>query len=450
MSKQNLSRIILTIVIAINLLVATNALLHNPFIGYDAGFHLDYVSVAAVHLPTKLDSAEYYSPPLPYFLPSLLFQLCKSDTITCKYIAGKFAQGINLILSIVITIFLIKIAELIRPQNQHFKIATLLFFGLFTVYYKTFSQVRGEPYLAFFEVLSIYLVLKLGRTPETITLKDGVLLGISLGGLGLSRQWGFLLFPAIICIALLILIQNKTLGLKYGGTILLSFFIAFITCGWFYIYLNHTYGSFTAFEIQPRPFSFSNQPVSFYRSMGIKNLLLFRSPTRGRFDNQFIPIFYSDTWGDYWCYLTCVREVKPLGYHSNRMRINPYLGKVNFAALLPSFILTVGMVLGLRSLIHSLRSRTLSFESQAFAFLFLVVLISLSGYLWFVIKYPLLPRGTTIKATYMIQIFMALPFLAANFLENIRVTKPWIYRICITLILIVFVHNLPAMITRYW
>jgi len=453
MSTQNLNRIILTIACFINLLVATNAFLHNPSVGYDSKEHLNYISVVAVHLPTKSESGEYYSPPLPYFLPSLIFQLCKSGTIACRYIAGKFAQGINLILSIGITTLLIKLAELIKPKNQHFKIATLLIFGLFTVYYKTFSQVRGEPYLAFFEVLSIYLVLKLVRTPETLTLKDGVFLGICLGGLGLSRQWGFLLFPAIVCIALLTFVENKTFGFKYGETILLSFFIAFITCGWFYIYLNHTYGSFTAFNIKPRTFSFSNQPVSFYRSTGIENLLLFRSPTRRAFDDQFIPIFYSDTWGDYWCYFTCVREMQlsgHIGYTTNKTDISPYLGRVNLVSLLPSFIVTAGMILGLRSLIQSLSSKSLSFESQAFAFLFLIVLISLIGYLWFLIKYPLLPREATIKATYMIQIFTVLPCLAANFLENIRITKPWIYRICITLILVVFVHNLPAMITRYW
>jgi len=450
MSTQNLNRIILTIAYVINLLVAINTSLHNPFMGYDADEHLDYMSVVAFHLPTETDSGEYYSPPLPYFLPSLIFQLCQSDTIACRHMAGKFAQGINLVLSIIITIFLIKIAELIKPQNQYFKIATLFVLGLFTVYYKTFSQVRGEPYLAFFEVLSIYLVLKLGRTPDVIRGRDGIFLGICLGGLGLSRQWGFLLFPAIPCLVLLRLIQNKTLGLKYGGTILLSFFIAFLGCSWFYFHLNHTYGSFTAFNVAPKTFSFSNQPASFYRSTGLGNLLLFRSPTRNTFDNQVVPIFYSDTWGDYWCFFTCVRNDESLGYNSNHISISPYLGRVNFASILPSLILTVGMILGLSSLIRSLHPKTLSFESQAFAFLFLIVFISLAGYLWFLIKYPYLPRGQTIKATYMIQIFMALPFLAANVLEKIRVTKPQIYQICILLILVVFVHNLPAMITRHW
>ena len=76
MGAQNLNRIILAIACIINALVAVNAALHNPFIGYDADNHLDYVSVLAEHLPNQSDSLEYYSPPLPYFLPSLIFQLC--------------------------------------------------------------------------------------------------------------------------------------------------------------------------------------------------------------------------------------------------------------------------------------------------------------------------------------------------------------------------------------
>lgn len=449
MRERNLNRIILAIACIINVLVAVNAALHNPFIGYDADNHLDYVSVLAEHLPNQSDSLEYYSPPLPYFLPSRIFQLCESNTVTCKYVAGKFAQGINLLLSIVITVFLIKIADLIRPKDQHFKIATLLMFGLLTVYYKTFSQVRGEPYVAFFEVVSIYLVLKLAQTPEVVTLKDGILPGICLGGLCLSRQFGFLLFPAIGCLAVLIVIRKKTLGLKYGGVILFSFFVAFITCSWFYFHLNRTYGSFTPYAIRPRAFSFSNQPLSFYRNTGIGNFSLFRSPTRKTFNNELIPIFYSETWGDYWGYFVFRRE-GILEYKSNQAAINPYLGNVNLVSLIPSFIFAIGMIFGLRSLMQSLNSTNSSFESRAFSFFVLIVLISLAGYLWYLLRYTMIPKGATIKATYMIQIFMVLPFLAASFLEKIRETNSRLYFLCLASALAVFVHNLPAMITHYW
>ena len=449
MGEQNLNRVILAIACIINALVAVNAAFHNPFIGYDADNHLDYVSVLADHLPTKSDSLEYYSPPLPYFLPSLIFQLCESNTITCKYVAGKFAQGINLLLSIVITVFLIKIADLIRPKDQHFKIATLLMFGLLTVYYKTFSQVRGEPYVAFFEIVSIYFVLKLTQTPEAVTLKDGILPGICLGGLCLSRQFGLLLVPAIGCLAVLIVVRKKTLGLKYGGVLLFSFFVAFITCSWFYFHLNRTYGSFTSYAIRPRTFSFSNQPLSFYRNTGIGNLSLFRSPTRKTFNNELIPIFYSETWGDYWGYFVFRRE-GILEYKSNQAAINPYLGRVNLASLIPSLIFAGGMIFGIGSLQRSLSFTSSSFESRAFSFFVLIVLISLAGYLWYLLTYTMIPKGATIKATYMIQIFMVLPFLAASFLEKLRAINPRLYSLSLALILAVFLHNLPALITQYW
>ena len=183
MSQPSLNRIILTIGCVINLLVAVNTFLHNPFIGYDlvGPFRLRDGGGCPSAKPIRL--GEYYSPPLPYFLPSLIFQLCKSDTITCKFIAGKFAQGINLIFSIGITVFLLKIAELIRPKNQPFKIATLLIFALFTVYYKTFSQVRGEPYLAFFEGVAIDLALKLAGCQKPYPLRIASSLGSVLVGL---------------------------------------------------------------------------------------------------------------------------------------------------------------------------------------------------------------------------------------------------------------------------
>ena len=110
MSTKVLQRIILLLAIVINLLVAVNAVFHNPFIGYDSDAHLDYLTVAADHLPTKSDSLEYYSPPLPYYLPSVVYYLCNRDEISCKYMAGKFAQGINLLLSILLTVFLLKTA----------------------------------------------------------------------------------------------------------------------------------------------------------------------------------------------------------------------------------------------------------------------------------------------------------------------------------------------------
>ena len=58
-------------------LLLANALLHDPTSGYDANDHQNYVESLASHwrLPTKAESGQYYSPPLPYILPALLTAL---------------------------------------------------------------------------------------------------------------------------------------------------------------------------------------------------------------------------------------------------------------------------------------------------------------------------------------------------------------------------------------
>ena len=442
--------IVITLAVFINLIVAFNAVLHDPFVGYDADGHLDYMVTMALHLPTEAESGEYFSPPLPYFLPSLAFQACELDTITCKFIAGKLAQFINLLLSIFVTILLIKINDLASPGNRYLQISTLILLATLTVYYKTFTQVRGEPYLCFFATASIYFGMKLvfagNSSPKPL---DVLYLGVTLGGLALSRQWGFLLFLAYIWVALIILINNKKAGGRFSKSILLAFSIAFAVSSWFYFGLYHRFGSFTPFSTEARSFSFSNQPISFYRNLGISSFLLFRTPTRTTFDNQFIPLFYSDTWGDYWGYFTFIRG-DPLYRHlGNKAEITPYLGRVNAVSILPSLIFAVSMVMGLIYTIKSLTKKSGNVESILVVLLFLMVSISLIGYLWFLIKYPL-PRGLTIKATYMIQIYLALALLGGILLEKIRLQKHFLYKVILGLLAVVIAHNLPAMITRYW
>ena len=103
----------------------------------------------------------------------------------------------------------------------------------------------------------------------------------------------------------------------------------------------------TTFNRKAQNFSFSNLPASFYRNTGLGNFLLFKSPTRKTFDNQFFPIFYSETWGDYWGYFVFVREKTLFGKAGNQSEITPYLGHVNLASVFPSLLMLGGLLLGL-------------------------------------------------------------------------------------------------------
>jgi len=261
----------LVLAIAINFLVGINNLIHDPNIGYDSDAHLDYAATLLNHFPTKADTYEFFSPPLPYVIPAIAYKICEIRTRgsgNCSFIAGRLAQLVNFLFSIGITLLFLKIAEAIKPNNDYFKISALVIWGMLPVYYKTFSQFRGETYIAFFVILLIYLFVKLNQNPQSMDWKKGIGLGLLLGLLVLSRQWGFALFPAFLGMAILIYLRDKNLGMKFGKIILVSFFVAFLVSGWFYVYLFKTYGSPAAFNNDTLPFSLANHPSGFYTHIG--------------------------------------------------------------------------------------------------------------------------------------------------------------------------------------
>jgi hypothetical protein len=271
-----------------------------------------------------------------------------------------------------------------------------------------------------------------------------------IGLLILSRQWGFLLLPAVLAFALPLFIWNKNFAFHYVKIICVAVVVGALVGGWFYLHLKQQYGSFTIFNRKTLEFSFANQPLSFYRNTGLGNLLLFKLPTRKTFDNQLFPIFYSEVWGDYWGYFVFVREKTLFGDSANQAEITPYLGRVNFASIIPSIFMITGLIFGLASMRFALNTRTSNPEILTSTLFTMLILSSLAGYMWFLISHPLDSKGVTIKATYMIQVFMILPFLTAGVLEKIRGTRPALYRFTMLLLALVFLHNLPAMITRYW
>ena len=453
---------LVSVFVLINLIVAVNAFIHNPEMGYDAEGHLDYITTLPAKLPTFAESTEFFSPPLPYFFPSLVYQSCHRvyadqnivdyRNFDCRKLAGKFAQGLNVLLSLGTTYLFLLIADRLRSGRANSRLMALVLFGLLTVYYKTFAQVRGEPYVAFFCLLAVFLLMD-SIQKDGLTWKNAILLGVTLGLLILSRQWGFLVYPAILVWLGLIWLNDRQLGLRLGKFVGMSLAVSLLVGGWFYLYLYSNFGSFTAFN-QPRlGFSFSNKPLSFYRSTGLGDFQLFKDPLRPRFDNQFLPSFYSDLWGDYWGFFVYVRDNSYLGVvgMGNREEIAPYLGRVNLAGVIPSLIFLGGGLAGIARLTNVRRRRgKLEYSGLFDNLLVLIILFSLAGFLYFVITVPNAVQGDTVKATYMVHMLVLLPLLGAEFMGRIKARFPRVHNLIAISLVLVFIHNLPAMISRYF
>jgi hypothetical protein len=366
---------------------------------------------------------------------------------------------------------LLKIGRLVYPERIDFRIFSLISLGILPVYYKTFAFVRPEPQLAALSVMAIYISLKI-FVEKNLSLRYVSLLGITMGLIILSRQWGFFVLGAIALYACYHLTAKTIESPDFLKTTLISFSIALLIGGWFYLHLYERYGSVTAFNKRPiSSFSLALHPPRFYFGLGLDNIFL--DPVDRSIEGQILPIFYSEIWGDYWQFFTVRGIDRQFGAYidgnfintreaqmkdvsvgerrwvTNRFEINGYLGRVNLVSLFPTFLMLSGLASGIFRLTRDLAKARIVNSPQVSLFLFtLIIIVSLAGYLWFLVLYAR-PGPTEVKATYMLQIFPFLALLTAEFLMKIKDTSKNLLKATLIGILVVFLHNLPTLFTNY-
>ena len=257
-----------------------NILHFNPILGYDAEAHFRYVDYLARYLPREIklpsqgETREFFNPPLGYFFPSIAQVFCRnlinSNNLLndCRPIYGKATQIFQSIMYLITILINLYTLKLFNKSKSFFNVSYLILVSLLAVNYRTISMVRGEPYILFFLSLFLLIIYKAENNDYFLSFKFVFLSGIIIGCIALSRQWGFLLF-----IPLIVLLFFKKSKRKYLIFWSLSSIIGFLLSGWFYIGLYRKYGSFTAFNMESKGFSFANQELTFYFPSIDKNIL---------------------------------------------------------------------------------------------------------------------------------------------------------------------------------
>jgi hypothetical protein len=451
---------VVALFIVINVLVAINSIWHHPKIGYDVVDNITYIQVLWHRLPGPNDTGEFFSPPLPFALPAVFDKFCTStDKSTlqpfndlyvswgCRTTDGKFAQALNFLLSIGSCLLLLAIADWLRPGNRFIKISVLVLLANLTVYYKTFAQVRGEPYVVFFALLSIYLIFLLLES-TAFNWKVAAGLGASIGCLVLSRQWGFFLIPAIVLSAALIYVRNRRRGRLLIEQLSIAGLMSALVGGFFYIHLYSQYGSFTSFNIDRPAYPSAQDAYALLRKTHLGDFELFRDPVRPAFVGAILPILYSETWGDYWGYFTYIKPNSSYGDngYSSPDSFVSYLGRVNLVSVPLSLLLAAAVGFSLWIVFgFGWAARP---DGGFWLIVCLAILCMLLGYGWFVYSY-VMASTKVVKATYMLQALVLLLFPAAEILERIRIRRRVIYWILLAIFTAAFIHNIPAMVTRY-
>ena len=459
MERRRVDVVLALLLVLVNGVVLVNAHLHDPFVGYDATAHFGYIgALSEGRLPTAEDTFEFFTPPLAYVPAAVLSPIGYRSL----RLAGRVALYCNGLWSIGLTLLLVRIARLLRPGNAAAPRLALLLLGMLPVYYKTFAFVRPEPLLAFLAVAALHESLRVFGADSPPRWR-WIGLGILLGLLVLTRQQGFFVIAATALFALGRVVgrrANRRLYLRALAGVLV---LAFLVGGWFYLRLQSRHGSAMAYVKEPSTFSLSNNPVSFY--LGTGDGALFREPVRPLFRNQFLPTFYSETWGDYGCYFLVYgidrrtnsflsggaledaipRPRAPRFLRTNREEMARTLGRVNAVALIPSALLVLGVIAALPSLLALLRGD--EGRSQC-ALPLLVVLVTFAAYLALLVVFPA-RSGNMIKATYVLHALPAVALLGADLLSRIRERSPGTFRLFVVLLVLTTAHTSVAFVTRY-
>ena len=114
-----------------------------------------------------------------------------------------------------------------------------------------------------------------------------------------------------------------------------------------------------------------------------------------------VPIFYSDTWGDYWGFFTYIKLKSTYGEQGfgNANEMGNYLGRVNLFSIIPTVVLGAGWLLAALRMFNFKKS--FSIDDASVTLFFFIATISIIGFTVFVINYYTLD-DSTLKASYIL------------------------------------------------
>lgn len=446
MKKISFEKLIFASLLVFTLFVLFYNYFHySPKLGYDAPAHFSYIDYFSKYLPDRFnlpsqkDSREFFNPPVAYIFPSIVQVFCRNliesnDFLTsCQSVYSKATMIFQFILYI-LTIFInLKSIQKFLKMKTLYIPSYLLLISMLSVNYRTIAMVRGEPYILLFMSLLIYFLIDVYHQNFKVEKKYYFFVGLLIGLIALSRQWGFLLFPAFGLLFFSPIINKSKDYLKF---IIYSFGIGFFTSSWFYFNLYLKYGTFTAFNLESLGFNIKNKPLSFYIPNKDHLNFLFSNPIRPNLNNNFITTLYADVWGDYWGYFSFTSKYLNIG--RNQSNIGSYFGNVNKISLLFIIFILSFYFLANKKYKTDFINKYIRYS----------VTFSLLGYIWFVISYPE-PTGDTVKATYIIQMFHLIIFSASLYIESIKKEKPIFYNGFLILFFLIYIYNFQTYLSHF-
>jgi 4-amino-4-deoxy-L-arabinose transferase-like glycosyltransferase len=361
---------------------------HNAFSypsigGYDAFEYVTYARDLVDHhsLPPHGEGA-YYTPPGYMAIAGLAGSLGRHLNLTDPDHLGQLVSALAILGTGVLVLLL---ARTLWPARPVLWLASVGFYCFFPVVVKSGAMFHPEP-LGMLITAGALLVLARMVRASSYSWKLALPLGILLGAGQLVRAWSLWMVGVSVVVLVVVALTDPALRRPALSACGIALVAAVLVPSPWYVHQATTYSNPVFDRPQESGFFLARRPLAFYVNARFPDIVT--HPWEGHFNRSFIPVFYAETWGDYFG----IWSWGP-GRSDRTDAIDAALARQSALGLLPTLLGVSGLVALLGLAVTRPR------EDVGRLVVALPPVFALLSVLYLAVAYPT-SDGDTIKGTY--------------------------------------------------
>lgn len=382
------------IILVFGAVAVRNAFTYPSLGGYDAQEHITYARdlVERGELPDGVGA--YYTPPGYFVLAGLAGKLGVTLDLEDPDHLGQLLSAIAVVATGVLVLLL---ARTLWPGRPVVWLAAVGFFCFFPIVLKTGAMFHPEPLVMLIIAGALLVLARMVRT-KAYSWHLAVPLGFLLGAGQLVRAWSLWMVGVAVLVLCAVALTDRSVRRSALGSLAIAVVVGALVPSPWYVHQATQYSNPIFDRPQQDEFLLARRPLAFYADARFPEVI--RRPWSGRFNDRFLPVFYAETWGDYfgiWSWGPSRAD--------RTDAIDAELARQSRLGLLPTALALSGLValLGL--------ALTRPREDPGRLIASLPPVAAMASVLFFAVAYPT-SDGDTIKGTYALA---AAPALALCF-----------------------------------
>lgn len=371
------------ILLALAAAAVWNALTYPSIGGYDAQEYITYARDLVEHgaLPAGGVGA-YYTPPGYMALAGIAGSLGRALDVHDPDHLGQLLNASAVVGTAVLVLLLARTLWPARPVTW---LAAVGFFAFFPTVLKTGAMFHPEP-LGMLITAGALLVLAHMVRARAYSWKFAVPLGLLLGAGQLVRAWSLWMVAVATIVLVAAALGDRSVRRSALGATAIALVLAAIVPAPWYVHQATHYSNPVFDRPQEDEFLLARRPLAFYVDARFPDII--RQPWQGAFNDRFLPVFYAETWGDYFG----IWSWGP-GRGDRTDEIDSSLARQSALGLIPTALALTGLLALLGLAIARPR------EDPARLVAALPPVLALLSVLYLAVAYPT-SDGDTIKGTY--------------------------------------------------